>query len=199
MKNIDWKHTIKYNKLVVKEFIEVQAQPAILLINTICKNEEEADKLAYNILAVAVSLAQDGIPAALAVYNDDKVLLTSSMLSSQQLVYAALETERAIKQKKLELKYSKPPDVIRLKANINRLSQATGKAAQTLRDLLRIEYNNLNHVSRTNPCTQALSEVTSKMNQQSTVIVISAQNHDSEALAFNNHSLNAKGIATVFI
>ena len=70
LKNIDWKHSVKYNELVTREFFEIQGQPVILLINLVAGDTEETDKLAYNIIVAALSLAQDGIPAALAAYDD---------------------------------------------------------------------------------------------------------------------------------
>jgi uncharacterized protein (DUF58 family) len=48
LKNIDWKHSVKYNELVTREFFEIQGQPVILLINLVAGDAEETDKLAYN-------------------------------------------------------------------------------------------------------------------------------------------------------
>jgi hypothetical protein len=38
-----------------------------------------------------------------------------------------------------------------------------------------------------------------KTNQQSTIIVISNQNHDAEALAFNLHAVTTKGNAVISV
>lgn len=70
IKNIDWKHSVKYNELVSPEFFEVQGQPMIMLVNLVAGSVDESDKLAYNIIAAALSLAQDGIPTAIAAYDD---------------------------------------------------------------------------------------------------------------------------------
>ncbi|GAI15654.1 unnamed protein product, partial [marine sediment metagenome] len=45
LKSIDWKHSVKYNELISKEFTELHGQPAIILINLAVGNAEEADKL----------------------------------------------------------------------------------------------------------------------------------------------------------
>jgi hypothetical protein len=69
----------------------------------------------------------------------------------------------------------------RLKANIRRLTHAESQLAGVLRELLQIEFKGLSHNARSSPCTAALNEVMAKTNQQSTVLVISNQNHDAES------------------
>jgi uncharacterized protein (DUF58 family) len=46
LKSLDWKHSAKYNKMITKEFIEFNGQPAILLVNLAVGNAEEADETA---------------------------------------------------------------------------------------------------------------------------------------------------------
>jgi hypothetical protein len=79
------------------------------------------------------------------------------------------------------------------------LSQAESIPAGVLRELLQIELKNLSHNARSSPCTAALNEVMNKANQQSTVIVISTQNHDAEALAFNLQGLAMRGNAVISV
>jgi hypothetical protein len=199
LKNIDRKHSVKYNVLVSKEFSDIQAQPAIILINLVAGNTEEMDKLVYNIIVTAMNLAQDSIPAAMAVYHDEDILLTTRSLASNNLVTSALQIVKNIVIKPALLKYLTPPDVIRLRANISRLSQTESQPAKTLRELLRLEYKNLSNNASSNPCTRALTEVMAKTNQQSTVIAISNRNYDAEALAFITYSLAAKGNALISV
>ncbi|MFC1943739.1 DUF58 domain-containing protein [Chloroflexota bacterium] len=77
LKNIDWKHSLKHSELITKEFTEFQGRSAIILINLAVGNAEEADKLAYNIIVTAISLARENIPAALAAYNHEAVKVTT--------------------------------------------------------------------------------------------------------------------------
>ena len=199
LKNIDWKHSVKYNELVTKEFSEIQGQPVILLINLVAGDAEETDKLAYNIIAMALSLAQDGIPTALAAYDDQDVILSTPSLAAQELTIRTLEIVKEIVTRDNTAKSLNPPDVARLRANIRRLSQAESTPAGVLRELLQIELKNLSHNARSSPCTAALNEVMNKANQQSTVLVISNQNHDAEALAFNMQALTMKGNAVISV
>ena len=199
LKNIDWKHSVKYNELVSKEFFEIQAQPVIILINLVANDAEETDKLAYNIIVSSLSLAQDGIPAALAAYDDNGVILTTSSLIGQELAVRSLEIVKEIITKESAEKSLNPPDVSRLRANIRRLNDTESRPAEALRDLLQVEFKSLSINAKSNPCTAALDEVMTKMNQQSTVIVISNQNHDAEALAFNLYTLTVKGNTVIAV
>jgi hypothetical protein len=199
LKNIDWKHSVKYNELVSREFSEIQGQSVIILINLVAGNIEETDKLAYNIIIASLSLAQDGIPAALAAYDDQGVVLSTPSLAAQELTIRTLEIVKEIVTRENTAKSLNPPDVGRLRANIRRLTHAESQPAGVLRELLQIEFKSLSHNARSSPCTAALNEVMAKTNQQSTVLVISNQNHDAEALAFNLQALTMKGNTVISV
>ena len=190
---------MKYNELVTREFFEIQGQPVIILINLVAGDTEETDKLAYNIIIASLSLAQDGIPAALAAYDDNGVIVTTPPLAAQELTIRTLEIVKEIVTRENTAKSLNPPDVGRLRANIRRLLQAESPPAGVLRELLQIELKSLTHNARSSPCTAALNEVMAKTNHQSTVIVISNQNHDAEALAFNLQALTIKGNAVISV
>ena len=199
LKNIDWKHSLKYNEMITKEFTEFQGQSAIILINLSVGNAEEADKLAYNIIVTAISLAQENIPAALAVYTHQGVKLTTTTLQSQQLIRQSLQVASAIVTFVNPVKYLNPPDVARLRANINRIRLAKSKASEVLAELLQLEYRTLNSNARLNPATKALSEALAKGDKQSSIVIISHHNHDAEALAFNTFNLARKGNAVITV
>jgi len=73
-------------------------------------------------------------------------------------------------------------------------------ASYTSEFISRLELNeSLIHNARFSPCTAVLNEVMAKTNQQSTVLVISNQNHDAETLAFNLQALTIKGNAVISV
>ena len=184
-----------YHRLIYGDIWPTSAQTSPQEFANTCDKlaGEEADKLTYNIIAAALSLAQDGIPAALAAYDDQGVILTTPSLAAQALTIRTLEIVGKIVTKENATKSLNPPDVGRLQANIRRLAQAENQPVGVLRELLQIEFKSLRHSARSSPCTAALNEVMAKTNQQSTVLIISNQNHDAEALAFNLHALAIKG------
>jgi hypothetical protein len=193
LKNIDWKHSFKYNELIVKEFTEFHGQSAIILINLVAGSEEEADKLAYNILITALSLAVENIPAALAVYNQESVKITTETLTSQKLIIQALKTVNQIENSPARQRYLKAPEVSRLRSNIRRLEQVSGQPSRVLRELLQFEFHNLKNEAGSSPVTRAMASVKAKVNQECSVISISRRNHDAEALAFTAYALSQKG------
>ena len=197
MRNIDWKHSIKYDEIVVKEFDEIRGRSAVMLINLTAGNEEERDILAHNILMTAVVLAQEAIPTSLAAYNQKETVLVTRPLHTGQLVLRAMRVVGDIVISPLPVKYLEPPDVNRLKANIWRLQDLESQQAGILRDLLAAEYKNLGDTARNNPSTQTLNKALALVNQQVTIIVISQRNHDAEALAYNMHTVTTNDAAFV--
>lgn len=199
LKNIDWKHSAKYNELISKEFSEFQGQSAVILINLAVSNAEEADKLAYNIIVTAISLAQENIPAALAVYNHEGVTLTTATLQPRQLLTHSLRIAQEMVTFINPIKYLKPPNITKLRGNISRLRSTNGKAVEVLSQLLQLEYKNLDKAARLNPATKALTEAFNKVDKQSNIVIISNRNHDAEALAFNTFNFTRKGNAIITV
>jgi len=199
LKNIDWKQSYKYNELITKEFSEFHGQSAIILINLTTGNVVEADKLAYNIIATALTLARENIPAALAIYNHKGVEITTPILPPQQLLLQSLKVSKKIVIFVEPVKYLSPPDVARLRANISRLRFVESTASRVLSQLLQLEYKKLSNNVKHHPATKALTEAFTKVDKQSNIVIISHRNHDAEAIAFHTFSLNRKGNAVLSV
>lgn len=197
LKNIDWKHSFKHNSLVTKEFAEFRGQSALILVNLAVADAEEADELAYRIIVAALSLAREGVPSALAAYDEDNVYRITATLSPRHLVVEALGVARAIVVGRSPVRYLDPPDVGRLRANMKRVGLAGGTAAEVLGDLMRAEYRSLERDAKSNPATKALQRALAKAGRQSTVVTISGRNHDAAALAFDTFSLRRRGMAVI--
>ncbi len=199
LKNIDWKHSCKYNELVTLEFSEFQGRPAIMLVNLAVSNAEEADKLAYNIIITALSLGRENIPAALAIYNQEKLVFISSALAAKQLLLHCMRIVKEITLIPPLTRYLDTANVFRLQTNLRRLEQNDSAPALIIKQLLQAEYNNLKKSTRLNPCTLALNAVTSKSEERSSIVVISQRNHDAEALAFQDYRLSRQGNAIMYV
>jgi len=114
-------------------------------------------------------------------------------------VFQSLQVARELVTYINPVKYLKPPDVARLRANISRIRSGQSKAAKVLAEVLRLEYKSLSNNARLNPATKALSEVMAKVDKQSNIVIISHRNHDAEAVAFNIFSLAGKGNAVITV
>lgn len=199
LKNIDLKRTIKFHVMITKEYAEFHGQPAVVLVNLAVGSAEEADKLAYNIIVTALSLAREGIPTALAAYNQDGVAMTTTALDPAKLVTNALKLAQEMVTTISGVKYLNPPDVKRLRADITRLRLAESNASKKLLGLLELEYRGLYENAKGHPATKALNTVFAKADKQSSVVVISCRNHDTEALAFNAFNLVRRGNAVITV
>jgi hypothetical protein len=131
------------NELIVREYNELSRQNAVILVNLTAGDIEEADKLAYNILATALSLAHAQIPAALAVYNHEEVVLSTASLPPPNLVARALQIIKDIKIIQDPARFLNPPDIRRLAADILRLQSTKSESGQVLRRLLQMEMRSL--------------------------------------------------------
>jgi hypothetical protein len=199
LKNIDWKHSIKYNELITKEFTEFHGQSAVILINLAVSSAEEADKLAYKTVVTAISLAAENIPAALAAYNHEGTKLVTTVLQPQELVRRSLQVVREIVTVESQMKYLNPPDVTRLVANMSRLRSVESEASRVMLELLQLEYKNLASEAGRNPATKALSAVFGRVDKQANIVVISQRNHDAGAVSFNMFNFTRKGNAVITV
>jgi uncharacterized protein (DUF58 family) len=197
LRHIDWKHSVKLNELVTKEFSQSRGQSAMMLTNLAVSDDEEADKLAYKIIVTAISLAQEGIPVALAAYDHEDVRLTTTPLKPRELVVRSLELTQQIVTFINPVKYLSPPDIARLRANISRIKLAQSEASRVLLQLLQLEYRTLDDNARLNPATKTLLEALAKEKRQMNIVLISHHNHDAEALAFDAFSFASKGHAVI--
>ncbi|MFP4641259.1 MAG: DUF58 domain-containing protein [Dehalococcoidia bacterium] len=199
LRMIDWKHSVKLNELVSKEFSEFKGRPALLLVNLSATDAEEADKLASDIITTALSLAQEDIPCALAAYDHDTVKFTTSTLPPRTCLVKALGIAEQMVSFVSPLKYLAQPDVARLRTNLSRLRQIENKSAEALASLLDIEYRNLEDSAVQNPATAALAAAFAKADRESNLVVISRRNHDAEALAFDTYKYSRMGYAIIDI
>ncbi len=193
LKNIDWKHSVKFNELISKEFVEPHGRPAILLANVVARDANEADKLASDFMIAAISLAHEGIPTSLAAYDEKNVLLTTRPLKDTQLVVQVMQLIRLIRITGNPQRYLNPPDMRRLRSNLTRLRKISKGPSAVLAEILGIEYDGLCNNAKFHVCSLALAETKSKTNERCTVVSISGRNHDAEALEFNSYILEKSG------
>lgn len=192
LRSIDWKHSLKLNEIVVKEFDAPQASSAALLVNLTVGSAEEADQLVYTWLVTSITLAREGIPTMLAVYDHADVLVVTESLDPQQVVLRSLALSREVGVWPRPQRYLQPPDPVRIRADINRLRMADLDSVAKLIELLDLEFKALCDYAASNPATKALSVVLAKTGSRATVLFVSAENHDEEALRMAKYRLKAR-------
>lgn len=192
-RTIDWKHTLKLHQMVVREFLDSGVESAVLLVNLSVSDEEDRDRLAYNLIMTALTLARESIPSVVAAYDEEGVVLTSRLIDPRQALLQALNLTKQIKIAPSPQRYLQAPDVDRLKANIHRLVESKSESGVRMAELLRIEYSALSKAARVNPATEALTAALGVGRNKANVLIVSRHNHDAEALAFARHSLKERG------
>jgi len=199
LKNIDWKHMAKYNKLISKEFADLHGNPAILLVNLAVSNTDEMDKQVYNIIVAALSLAREQIPTALALYDENNVRLVTAALQPQMLVASCLNLTKEVKTVSIPTKYLEPADLRILHGNIHRLQSLESNPAKSLSQLLQVEYQVLRKSAVQHPATKALEVAFKKIGSRSNIIAVSPLNHDAEAIMLNTINYRKSGNAVITI
>lgn len=199
LKDIDWKHSFALGELIVKEFSGSQGQSAVLVANLAAKDADEADLLAYNLVMTALTLASEGLPSALAAYNQKEVLAATPLMSSRETLKKALELTGKIvvdepQQRILE---SSKPQLLR--RSITQLSQADKKEAHRLAEVLELETEALEAAAKTHPATLALNNALKGIQGQAVITVISSCREDSDALTLTLEQLKDRGFSVVFV
>ena len=134
LRAIDWKHTLKLSQLIVREYQDAAEQAAIIAVNLAVADEEAMDKLAFNLITVALTLARENIPTALAAYNHEKVILTTGIIQSLEMLRQALSLVKEITVVKFANRLLEPMDIAKIRRNIKQLQQTESEPAHRLLD-----------------------------------------------------------------
>jgi hypothetical protein len=199
MRSIDWKHTLKLNNLIIKEYTQNTEQAAILAVNLSVSNAEEADKLAFNLITTALTLAQKDVPTALAAYNRKDVVFTTTVIEPKETLRQTLGLVKEIETVAFGEKSLRRVDIGRLRRDLYRLGQANSPVARKLAALLGFEYKALIEAAEHNPAARAVFEVTQHLSSRAVLIFISYLNHDAEALMVTADKMAHKGFTYLFM
>ena len=196
---IDWKHTLKLNQLVIKEYIEAGEQTAIIAVNLSVSNAEEADKLAFNVITTALTLAREAIPTALVVYNHESVVVTTAVTDPREILKQTLLLVKDITAVEFPHRFLQLPDLAKLRRNITQLKQVTSEASQRLLGMLDFEYRAIEEAAKNHWATLALLQVTEQVRPPAMVVLLSQLNHDAEVVLVTAEKLTRRGFTTLSI
>ena len=197
LKDIDWKHTLKLSQLIIKEYIEAGEQAAIIAVNLSVTDAEEADKLAFNLITASLTLAHETIPTALAVYNHQRVVLTTAVIDPREILKQTLSLVKDITPVEFAHRFLQLPDIGKLRRDITQLKPATSEPAQRLLSMLNFEYQAIEKAARNHPATLALSLATEHAPAPAIIVLVSQLNHDAEALLVTTEKLSKRAFTTI--
>ncbi len=199
LKDIDWKHTFKLDELIVKEFSGAQGQVGIIVADLTTKNAEETDRLAYNLVMSALTLATEALPSALAVYNKEAVLLVTQPMNPRETLKKALAVTEEIVIFDSKMKVLQPSDLRRRKRFITQLGQVNTEPAQKLSQMLELELYASEQAAKAHPATMALAKAVKYLPGPAVITVASTLDDDSDALLISLEQLKDKGFKVVTV
>jgi hypothetical protein len=160
---------------------------------------EEADKLAFNLITTALTLARETIPTALAVYDHQKVVLTTAVLDPRETLKQTLSVVKDITSVEFAYRFLQPLDISKLRRNITLLKQVTSEPAQRLLSMLNFEYRAIEGAAKNHPATLALTVATEHTPPPAIIALVSQLNHDAQALMVITEKLSKRGFTTISI
>ncbi len=198
-KSFDWKHTYMLNEYIVKEFSESQGHVGIIVADLTAKNARDADKLAYNLVMSALTLASEALPTALAVYNSHEVLAATAPISPREALKKTLEVTEKITIEAPKERVLQPLEMRRLKRSISQLQLSKTETSHKLKSILEFESVANLQAAKKNPAMQALMK-TAKLTRSPAIITVASQiGYDSDALLLGLEQLHEKGFRTIFL
>jgi uncharacterized protein (DUF58 family) len=198
-RDLDWKHSCMLGELIVKEFSETHGHVGIIVADLTAQNAEEADKLAYNLVMSALTLATEALPSALAVYTNKEILAASPPTSPRETLKKTLELTEKITIVESKEKVLEPPRMQLLKRSISQLGYAEGQTAQRLKEFLELESEANWQDAKQNLGAQALLRVAQLTQAPAVITVVSPLGADSSALLLTLEQLKEKGYSTVTV
>ncbi len=197
LRYIDWKHTLKLSQLIVREYQEAGEQAVIIAVNLSVADAEAADNLAFNLLTVALTLARENIPTALAAYNHQNIVLNTIIIEPMEMLRQALSLIREIEVVKFADRYLEPTDIAKIRRNIRQLQQTDSEPAQRLLGILNFEHRSIEEVAKSHPATIAMTAAARQIPAPAMILLVSQLNHDAEAVLVTAEKLAKRRFTTV--
>jgi hypothetical protein len=197
LRDIDWKHTLKMSQLIVREYQEAGEQTAIIAVNLSVADAEAADNLAFNLITVALTMARENIPTALAAYNHQSVVLNTGIIEPLEMLRHALSLLREITVVKFADRHLEPIDIAKIRRNIRQLQQTESEPARRLLDILNFEHHSIKEAAKSHPATLALAAATRQVSSPSVILLVSQLNHDAEAILVTAEKLAKRRFTTI--
>ncbi len=191
LRDIDWKHTAKLRKLVVKEFHAAGSQAVILLVGLEAVDADQADRLAYRLVTTALTLAREGVPIALAAYTRGGVVRVTPLLAPREAVRDALDLTRRLVRVPPIRRTLAYPSLGRLRRIHGQLNGA--KAGRRLADLIALEIRVLDRSAVVHPAARALRAAATRVGRPASVLTISTAEEHVPVLEVTLERLGALG------
>jgi len=180
LKNIDWRHTFKFQELVVKEFSGLSSQLKIIVVNLKARDIKDADQLAYNLVMSVLTLAVEGSSyGALIAYDEDELVSVVCLENPRELLKRALKLTGKISLGKGFERVLEPID-IRLRNSLLSSAYSREKVNRGFLEILELEKFVGEKMIKGHPVMEGLSIICKSGFVPGAFVVISSGNDQSE-------------------
>jgi uncharacterized protein (DUF58 family) len=193
LKDIDWKHSIKLQELITKEYLEGSERMAIIAANLDARNPEQADSIAYKLITSVLTMAIERIPTGLAIYNHSGIIKITKPENPRYALIRALDLVNDISIYNSGKRFLSPPDLPRARRTISQLKNLESEPARKLMTLLSTEYKTLQNAALNHPATVAISDAAKHIAPPALIAVITLSDDDTEACAVTLDGLKRRG------
>jgi uncharacterized protein (DUF58 family) len=198
LRDISWRATYKFGKMMTKERLDPVSGTVVLLVNIVAGNHDQADWLSYQLVMSALSAARQEQSLLLLAYDRHEPVQVTGPMKARDGVKMALQLSSQVTTASGPERRLAPPDFAGLRRTIRGLDQSmTPEAENPLGRLLKIELENLDSLANLHPVTTLVRNLLHRGVKGAAVTVISSWNHDAEALAKAVPQLRSQGYRTV--
>ena len=195
--SVDWKHTARLQRPIVKMFSSESHSTGLLLVNLAVADEDEADRLAYELLSAALTLGRERVNAAVIAYGSPEAIERPRPMTDRELVRRALDLVSALLPHE---RYSRILQIrpVHAVAGLRLGARASDATESNLAKVLAFEEEAVRHSVETHPLTHALRDARRHVNP-AWCLAISNLGYDGEALVTSLQRLEKSGVNTLLL
>jgi hypothetical protein len=193
--SIDWKHTSRLQSLVLKTFDDGTRSAGLILVNLSATDADEADRLEYEFLSAALTVATMSCGASIAAYGGRGKSELTRLLFGDALVRASLDACPGVSISPAWRRYSRPVSVQRVRAQVVR---ARGAGATKLSALLALKERAVQSFVDSAPVGPLLLKA-AHQGLPAWCVAISTMHRDAEAVLTGLHDLEGRGVGTSLV
>lgn len=199
LKEIDWKHSVKFQSGITKEYARGASRSAVILGCLDAADEITADKLAFNLISSALTLAQEAIPTGVCLFNNDEILKYSPVGNPDAVLKYMLGMIKLIRLRPPADRRLNPVDITALRRSISLLCRVAGEETQGLLSLLDFEKAAIKNAADVHPLAQGINRLCHDLSRPATVIMASVSEENPEVTALALETLRASGYEIIFM
>ena len=196
--SIDWKHTSRLQSLVVKTFDDGSRSAGLILVNLSVTDADEADRLVYEFLSAALTIATLSYGASVALYDHSSDGGSSPVLWGSELVRAALNACVDVRMAPAWRRVLRPVSLQELEGRVSRVRRAAGEVAPKLASLLALKEQAVRMHLEGEPLGVLLRSSQHRYHP-AWCVAISAMHRDADAVLTGLRQMERSGVRTKLV